>query len=196
MILKIWVKTEGSKTNLVIASTGQHSTRAGTAAIPILLQQLLRAQAALTHLGNICHQNCRPSHFKLQTTAGQHHDARGLEQFSTILDIQPLRTQGATPYYLKASWGAQSGPGLPCQDHITVHFCHKTMAGMHFLKQTFNWPTAGDHFLALTDPGTNPWWEGFGLNLLQCYQIYPLTPHTWFSQLMSRDWQVPGTPTI
>lgn len=221
MILKISAKTEGSKTTIIITSTGQHSTRAGTAAVLILLQQLPPVWAASTHLGNICHQNCRPGHFEPQTTAGQYHDAHGLGQFSTILDIQPLRTHRATPRYLKASRRARSGPGPPCQeksqwhcraataepptqhmplpslDHVTVHFCHKTMAGMYFLKQNFNWPNSWRLFSCTDRPRHQPLARRIWVQLTA---VLPNTPpfdstHP-ISQLMSRDRQVPGTPTV
>lgn len=82
------------------------------------------AQAASTHLGNICHQNCQPSHFKPQTAAGQNHDAHGMGQFSMILDTQPLRTHGATPPDLKRGWGAQwTRTTMPGEESVAPRGC-------------------------------------------------------------------------
>lgn len=116
-------------------------------------------------------------------------------------DIQPLRGYGATLHYLKASEGAQSRPGPLCQERSQWHHGVATAkpsiphmpcpawATLQCISATKWWQeclfwnrpligqTAGNYFLALTDPSTKPWWGGLEFNSLQATK-YPLWLHT------------------
>ena len=147
---------------------------------PKLLTQSLRATGygwpvpRCSRLGAVLH------HFGYTATKDPQSD-------STLLTSEPgsvewtRTTMPGPPCQERSQWhrgAATAEPPtphvpLPGLDHVTVHFCHKMMAGIYFLKQTFNWPNSWRLFSCTDRPRHQPLMRRIWVQLIA---VLPKTP--------------------